>query len=72
MYGEEYEALFAAFGDMELAILAKIVFYEEPRSDSLDLLGTQEWGTEYPMEWQRQFVRSLRTMARKRLQAEDS
>ncbi|AJY77309.1 hypothetical protein VN24_25555 [Paenibacillus beijingensis] len=36
LYGDEYDALFHAFGDMELAILAKIVFYEELRSESLD------------------------------------
>lgn len=27
LYGNEYDALFHAFGDLELAILAKIVFY---------------------------------------------
>ncbi|ASA19545.1 DUF6179 domain-containing protein [Paenibacillus donghaensis] len=36
LYGDEYEAVFVLFGDTELAILAKIVFYEELRSDFLD------------------------------------
>ncbi len=36
LYGDEYEALFALFGDMELTILAKNVFYEELRSEFLD------------------------------------
>lgn len=29
LHGDEYIELFAAFGDMELAVFAKIVFYEE-------------------------------------------
>lgn len=36
LYGDEYEALFALFGDMELTILSKNVFYEELRSEFLD------------------------------------
>ncbi|MEJ8544998.1 DUF6179 domain-containing protein [Brevibacillus borstelensis] len=37
LYGDEYEALYASFGDMELAILAKIVFYQELRGGDMNL-----------------------------------
>lgn len=33
LYGDEYQALYKTFDDMELAIFAKIIFYEELRSD---------------------------------------
>ncbi|MHA6529940.1 DUF6179 domain-containing protein [Paenibacillus sp. BAC0078] len=68
LYGEEYDALFDAFGDLELAILAKIVFYEELRSESLDLPSILLLENEYPVEWQIEFVRCLQGMSRERLQ----
>ena len=37
LYGEDYEALYASFGDTELAILCKIMFYEELRGGAADL-----------------------------------
>lgn len=37
LYGDEYEALFELFGDVELAVLAKIVFYEELRGRTTDI-----------------------------------
>jgi hypothetical protein len=66
LYGEEYDALFQTFGDMELAILVKVVLYEELRSESLDLPSILLQGNEYPMEWQMQFVRCLQGMSRER------
>ncbi|QWU13253.1 hypothetical protein SAMN04487895_12212 [Paenibacillus sophorae] len=69
LYGDEYDALFHAFGDMELAILAKIVFYEELRSESLDLPSMLLLKNEYTMDWQMQFVQCLQGMSRERLQA---
>ncbi len=69
LYGDEYDALFHAFGDMELAILAKIVFYEELRSETLDLPSILLLENEYPMEWQMRFVQCLQGMSRERLQA---
>ncbi|WP_058304171.1 DUF6179 domain-containing protein [Gorillibacterium timonense] len=69
LYGDEFDALFHAFGDMELAVLAKIVFYEELRSEAPDLPSILHLGNEYPMEWQMQFVRCLQGMNRGRLQA---
>ncbi len=69
LYGDEYDALFHAFGDMELAILAKIVFYEELRSETLDLPSIVLLENEYPMEWQMRFVQHLQVVSRERLQA---
>lgn len=69
LYGDEYDALFHAFGDMELAILAKIVFYEELRSETLDLPSILLLENEYPMEWQMRFVQHLQGVSRERLQA---
>ncbi|MFD1776234.1 DUF6179 domain-containing protein [Paenibacillus rhizophilus] len=68
LFGDEYTALFHAFGDMELAILAKTVFYEELRSESLDLPSILLLENEYKMDWQMQFVRCLQSMSRERLQ----
>jgi len=69
LYGDEYDALFHGFGDMELAILAKIVFYEELRSQSQDLLSILLLENEYPMEWQMKFSLWLMGVSRERLQA---
>jgi hypothetical protein len=69
LYGDEYDALFHAFGPMELAILAKIVFYEELRSESLDLPSILSLDIEYPMVWQMQFVQCLQGMSRELQQA---
>lgn len=69
LYGDEHDALFHASGDMELAILAKIVFYEELRSESLDLPSILLLENEHRVEWQMQFVQSLKGKSRERLQA---
>lgn len=69
LYEDEYDALFHAFGDKEIAILAKIVFYEELRSDSLDLPSMLSLNNDYPLEWQKRFVQYLSEMNRKQLQA---
>jgi len=67
LYGDEYVLLFEAFGNTELAILAKIVFYEELRGESLDMTGILEQDNDYPMEWQKQFASSLRGMKQRLL-----
>ncbi|BFH15143.1 DUF6179 domain-containing protein [Paenibacillus melissococcoides] len=68
LYGDEYDALFQAFGDMELAILATIVFYEELRGMPPDLPSFLLAEKEYPLEWHLQLVQCLRGMSRERLQ----
>ncbi len=69
LYEDEYDALFFAFGDMELALLAKVVFYEELRSETLKLPFILSMKKEYPMEWQMRFVQYLQGAGRERLQA---
>ncbi|MEK3882302.1 DUF6179 domain-containing protein [Paenibacillus sp. PL2-23] len=69
LYGDEYVALFHAFGDMELAILGKIVFYEELRSETLDLSSILLLENEHQIEWQLRFVQCLQQMNRERIQA---
>ncbi|PZD97419.1 hypothetical protein DNH61_03470 [Paenibacillus sambharensis] len=69
LYGEEYEALFRSFGVTELAILAKIVFCEELRSESLNLSSILLLEQHFQAEWQMQFVQSLQRMSRDRLEA---
>lgn len=67
LYGDEYDALFDALGDTELAVLGKIIFYEELRDESQDLPSILLLDNEYPMDWQMYFVRYLQSMSRERL-----
>lgn len=69
LYGEEYEALYHALGNLELAVLAKIVFYEELRSGSKDLPSILLLEKEHSMDWQMHFAQCLQRMDRERLQA---
>ncbi|RXZ78595.1 hypothetical protein EBB07_26150 [Paenibacillaceae bacterium] len=68
LYGDEYDALFHALGEMELAVLGKIVFYEELRSEALDLPSILQLEHDSPMTWQIQFAQCLREMDGERLQ----
>lgn len=69
LYGDEYDALFLTFGDMELAILAKTVFYEELRNELMNFPSILLLGNEYPIEWQLHFVQSLHRLSHERLLA---
>lgn len=67
LYGDEYEALFGLFGDMELAILAKIVLYEELRNDSLDfqaIVSVHEGSDE---EWKTCYIAFMQGLSLERL-----
>ncbi|GIP35362.1 DUF6179 domain-containing protein [Paenibacillus sp. J2TS4] len=71
LYGEEYQELFALFGHMELAILAKIVFYEELRSGwtgiSSILSDKIEDGDEET--WQKHYIAFMRGISAERLKS---
>lgn len=54
---------------MELAILAKLIFYEELRGDSRDLRSILLMEKSYESEWHMEFVRSLSRMDPERVQA---
>ncbi|MBY7141967.1 hypothetical protein KFZ56_02465 [Virgibacillus sp. NKC19-3] len=56
LFNGEYEALFATFGDVELAILAKIVFYEELREDKRDFSDIVAVGAETETEWEVHYI----------------
>jgi hypothetical protein len=69
LYGDEYEALFATFGDMELAIFAKIVFYEELRADFLDFQSIVAAGKDDESEWKMHYVEFMQKLSDDRINA---
>ena len=72
LYGDEYDALYAAFGDMELAILCKIVFYEELRSGFADLQSIVREKKEAERDWQIHLIRFLQRLDASRIRAIDA
>lgn len=62
LLNDEYEALFKTFGDIELAILTKIVFYEELRNDSTDLSSFYVEENKFDNEWQNHFIEFLKSI----------
>lgn len=69
LFGDEYKALFATFGDTELAIFAKIVFYEELRSDSLDFETIVLEGTESEVEWRLHYIEFMQSLSKERIRS---
>ncbi|MDD3270213.1 MAG: DUF6179 domain-containing protein [Syntrophomonadaceae bacterium] len=69
LYGDEYRALFSSLGDIELSVLAGIVFMEEIRSDprTFTLPSCQEISREMP--WQHEYAAFLKELGRDRLNA---
>lgn len=65
--GDEYEKLFATFEDVELAIFAKIVFYEELRSGFSDFLSVIFSEKELESNWKRHYVEFLQSLSKSRL-----
>lgn len=56
LYEEEYDALYSSFGDVELAILSKIVWYEELRGGSAPLREIVERSESSNLDWKRRFA----------------
>jgi len=71
LYGDEYEALYAAFGDMEPAILARIVFCEELRSGFADLQNIIQGKKEAERDWQNHWISFLKCLGASRIRAID-
>ncbi|MGG1314129.1 DUF6179 domain-containing protein [Cohnella laeviribosi] len=71
LYGDEYDALYASFGDMELAILAKIVFYEELRNGSGDLLSIIRQKEDAEPDWQKRLIGFLKRLDASRINGID-
>jgi hypothetical protein len=56
LYGEDYEALYASFSDTELAILCKIMFYEELRGGAADLYTIIQGREGAERDWQNHLI----------------
>nr|WP_229736098.1 DUF6179 domain-containing protein [Kroppenstedtia guangzhouensis] len=69
LFGDEYDALFATFGDVELAIFAKIVFYEELRGDIRDFQDIVADGTEAENEWETHYIAFMQQLEDERIKA---
>ncbi|OYD08492.1 DUF6179 domain-containing protein [Paludifilum halophilum] len=69
LFGDEYEALFATFGDMELAIFAKIVFYEELRNGFLNLETIIFEGMEADSEWKIHYIEFMKRLSKDRVRS---
>lgn len=67
LYGDEYQALYKTFDDMELAIFAKIIFYEELRSDPLDFERIVSGGKETDSNWKVHYLLFLQTLNKDRI-----
>ncbi|WP_277679339.1 DUF6179 domain-containing protein [Gracilibacillus dipsosauri] len=67
LFGDEYDALFATFGDIELAIFAKIVFYEELRGDDREFLDIVADGTEASEEWEEKYMEFMQQLDEARM-----
>src|SRR5699024_6999932 len=69
LFGNEYDALFATFGDIELAIFAKIVFYEELRGDVRDFSEIVAEGTEAEEEWEERYIEYMQQLDDERIKS---
>lgn len=69
LFGDEYDALFATFGDIELAIFAKIVFYEELRGDVRDFSQIVAEGTEAEEEWEERYIEFMQQLDDERIKS---
>jgi len=67
LYGDEYDALFAAFGDTELAVLAKIVLYEELRGFPGDGAAALRSAKTADGQWQQRLLDYLAGLSGRRL-----
>lgn len=65
-FGEEFEKVFDAFSDIELTIFVKVVFYEELRNETVDLLSIISNKNEVEAEWQEYFIKFMKGLCRER------
>jgi hypothetical protein len=71
LYGDEYEALYASFGEMELAILCKIVLREELRGGTADLPDIIRGKRETDRDWQHHLIGYLKRLDDARIRKVD-
>jgi hypothetical protein len=69
LFGDEYEAVFTALGDTELAVLAKVIFKEELRDGSMHLSEIPVSRKEESVEWQMEYMRFLQGLSGVRIKS---
>ncbi|WP_339184902.1 DUF6179 domain-containing protein [Oceanobacillus sp. FSL W7-1293] len=67
LFNGDYEALFKTFGDIELAILAKIVFYEELREGTYEFSNMVTDSVETENEWKMYYIAFLQQLEETRI-----
>jgi hypothetical protein len=72
LYGDEFLILFDSVGDMELAVLARMMFYEELRDDRKELSSMISVETEGDIPWQMALIKYLRKMDGDRIKTIES
>ncbi|GAB2548019.1 DUF6179 domain-containing protein [Gracilibacillus alcaliphilus] len=68
LFGSEYHALFDTFGNIELAILAKIVFYENLREGNRQFADMVADDMETEHEWELCYIEFMQKLDNQRLQ----
>jgi hypothetical protein len=68
LYGDEIYQLFNAVGDMELAVLGKVVFFEELRDDYLKFSSPGLSNKKFEMEWQIKYFRFIQDLSKDRIE----
>lgn len=71
MFGEEYRAVFSILGDMELSLLARIVFVDEIRADPAGFTLEKDVMRYCQEQWQTEYVGFLSGLSKKRLRSVD-
>ncbi|HYE80822.1 MAG TPA: DUF6179 domain-containing protein [Clostridia bacterium] len=66
LFGDEFEAVFAALGDTELAVLAKTIFDDELRSNSYELSKIDMDKFNASSEWEAAYIRFVQGLDKKR------
>jgi hypothetical protein len=72
LYGDEFLFLFDSIGNMELAVLARMTFYEELRDGGKELSFVISVETERDIPWQMALVKYLRRMDGDRIRTIES
>ncbi|MGG0194364.1 DUF6179 domain-containing protein [Bacillus licheniformis] len=67
LFDDEYDALFATFGNFELAIFAKIVFYEELRGGILNFIDIVADCSEAKSEWETYYMKFIKQLEDERI-----
>jgi hypothetical protein len=68
LYGNEFFQLFSAIGDMELAVLGKMVFFEDQRDENLKFSSCDLSIKKFEMEWQTQYGRFIQSLSAERIE----